>query len=656
VRFLERQESARRRTRIYILQFVLLAIPCIASTFLVMMFVIGPLVNSVLVGPFLSDSDAGDLITNVVFATVTSAAYTIGLLVFMIVIKRHHLRQSGSYVAGKLLATRAARNSSDPNTRRLHNIAEEMALAAGIPAPSVYVWPDPEIVNSLTVGHNDADAAIFVSSGAVEVLDRDEMQALVGHGMSQILNGDMALNIRLASYLHAFNFAPRVARFFLTSYDHDTGIERFKAFLAWLFFMVWIGIAIWIISMPQFFAARILQASVSRERQKLADASALQFTRNPGGVKGVLLKSLALGTVPTEGGAIFDDLAHGCFADTAHRSFLRTHPPLAERIRLVDPKFRQSEVGEAREQTARLRERAAAQRQEQAQREIARRQRQEDLKHFTRDATVAAVALATVATGATRAAATSVNDAAATATLTPLGAIDDARTTVLALLLDRKPATARRQVEALGKLFDVKSLATLDARRTAAPAGSPAERSLELDRCLADLRECAPGELRRIFAAVAEIEAFDDSVEIFEYALARHVRVFLADLLDPREPHGHHDLAHRSGAVQVLFSVVAHRGANINAAAAYDVGVQRLGLSPWPKYSPPIRWVAPLDGALVELDSLKPIAKEMLIEALEATVKFDRHVTPAERELMRVIAAVLHCPMPRLPPPASRSL
>ena len=223
-----------------------------------------------------------------------------------------------------------------------------MALAAGIPPPSVYLWPEPTIINAFAVGHTTADAALFVSQGAVDALSRDELQALVGHRMSQVLNGDMALNSRLASYLYAFRFAPRVAKWWISFPRDEEGIELIKAVFAWLVIRLWIGIALSIISFPQYAGARLLQAAISRERQRLADASALQFTRNPDALKAVMFKALLLGTASPATATILEDLAQACFAGPVRRRLLDTHQPLEKRIRTIDPKFKFARMAELR--------------------------------------------------------------------------------------------------------------------------------------------------------------------------------------------------------------------------------------------------------------------------------------------------------------------
>src|SRR5690349_16066169 len=252
LKFFEQQESARWRTRRYILWLALLAIPCIASMCIATLFSVWFLATAFwqwFLEFFMSESEASALLMNTPVLIASVVIYTALIFWYLVAKKRGELSRSGEHVAGEIGATLIRRRHSDLSTRQLHNIAEEMALAAGVPAPAVYLWPTPEVINAFVVGHTTADAAIFVSQGAIDALSRDEMQSLIGHRMSQVLNGDMALNSRLASYLYAFRFAPRVAKWWLFFPSHsDKGVDRFKAFLAWLFFALWIGIALSIVT------------------------------------------------------------------------------------------------------------------------------------------------------------------------------------------------------------------------------------------------------------------------------------------------------------------------------------------------------------------------------------------------------------------------
>jgi hypothetical protein len=170
---------------------------------------------------------------------------------------------------------------------------------------------------------------------------------------------------------------------------------------------------------------------------------------------------------------------------------------------------------------------------------------------------------------------------------------------------------------------------------------------MELDKLLPEIRELPAPELRGLAAMMPDLRAADDSTDVFEYALAREAAVFIADVLEPRDPHGKANLGDHAAALRTVFSVVAQNGSRRNAAAAFEVGMKAVGLESGPRFSPVLHGTGPLDSALTQLESLRPIAKELMLEGLQATVKFDGEIVPAERELLCAIAASLHCPVAR---------
>jgi len=584
---------------------------------------------------FMSDHEATALLVNVPAVVISVVIYTALIFWYLVAKKRGQLRRSGEYVAAEIGAHEVHRSTGDAAAHRLFNITEEMALAAGIPPPSVFIWPAPGIVNAFAVGHTTADAALFVSQGAIDALSRDELQALVGHRMSQVLNGDMALNSRLASYLYAFRFAPRVAKWWLFFPGDQEGIDFLKAVLVWVVFTVWIGIALSIITFPQYLGARLLQAAISRERQRLADASAIQFTRNPEALKGLMVKALALGTAGPTTPAVLEDLAQTFFAGPMRRRFLDTHQPLEKRIRVLDPRFNPARIAEVRrealEEVARRQETTAAELERHRAAALAQRKR----AAFVREA-VSTVAVLSKA-----------RELPAGANFANVTSVDDARAVLIALLLDRKPEAQRRQLDAVRERFGESSMAAISAASAALGPLLPAQRTLELDKHLPSIRGLAPSELRRLGVVILDLKEADDSTDVFEYALSREVGVFIADLLEPRDPHGKAHLSALAPALRTVFSVVAQCGSRRDAAAAFEAGVKVVGLQNGPRFAPLSNWTRMLDAALNDLESLKPIAKELLLEGLQATVKFDGEVSPAERELLRVIAASLHCPIAR---------
>jgi Zn-dependent protease with chaperone function len=635
--FLEQQESARLRTRLYTLQFGLLAIPCVVATFFATMcsvWLIATMLVAQLLELTIGEQDMHRVIGDPAYVLITGILCTALVLWVLMWKKRRQLTRSADYVADELRATRVVHSTRDLAARRLHNICEEMALAAGIEPPDVYLWPQGEIVNALTVGHSSADAAIFVTRGAVDSLTRDELQALVGYTMSQILNGDMALNSRLAVYLYAFRFAPRVARWWLLFPFDQKGYEFFKAMMAYLFFVMWIGLALSILTWPGYLGARLLQAAIGRERQKLADASAVQFTRNPSALEATFLKTLAMGSELAAVSPAIDDLAHGCFAPPAKHRLFETHRPLQVRIRTLNPRLVDGALEEALRQSLQQIERRDAQA-EAHEMQAAKRARAAERATMVERVAMAAAVLAP---------AKAAHDGA------PLGdmvASGDVRALLLALLIERKPEVQKLQLDVVRRHFGPGAMPAMAQSLRALRPLTPPERTLALDTHLPALRALQPAELRRLAATIRDLEAIDDATDVFEYAIARRACVFISDLLEPREPHGGQRLDQRAVALGTVLSVLAQHGDRQMAQSAFLAGMRRLDLARPPSFVPSLQWVRPLDRALASLESLQPIAKEAFIEAMLATVKHDRTETLAENELVRTIAASLHCPLPR---------
>ncbi len=264
----------------------------------------------------------------------------IGVIALASLFKSAQLRGGGAVVAQSLGGVRVERDTADPARKRLRNIIEEMAIASGVPVPEIYVLEQEPAINAFAAGHTPANACITVTQGALDHLDRDELQGVIGHEFSHILNGDMRLNIQLMGAIFGllviaiigrlvFNFAPRGGN------DRD----RRGGGLGW----VGVGLAAMVLGYLGLLAGRMLQAAVSRQRERLADASAVQFTRNTTGLKGALLKIAALEEGSKFVAADAEQVAHMLFAPGLDRIFA-THPPLLERIRELDPQFDPAEL------------------------------------------------------------------------------------------------------------------------------------------------------------------------------------------------------------------------------------------------------------------------------------------------------------------------
>ncbi len=257
--------------------------------------------------------------------------------------KVHELRGGGSRVALQLGGRLVPTNTSDPLEKRLLNTVEEMALASGCPVPPVYILPDGQI-NAFAAGYEPGDAVIGITRGAVEQLSRDELQAVVAHEFSHILNGDMRLNLRLIGVLFGIEaisvVGGQITRFALRASQGGRGRKRG---LPGIFLVI--GLLLLAVGMMGLVAGRLIKSAISRQREFLADAAAVQFTRNPGAVTGALKKIgqwLSQAASPGPAAFSYGEVSHMLFVGATNswlERLLATHPPLDQRIRAIEPGF-----------------------------------------------------------------------------------------------------------------------------------------------------------------------------------------------------------------------------------------------------------------------------------------------------------------------------
>jgi Zn-dependent protease with chaperone function len=256
--------------------------------------------------------------------------------------KTSRLSAGGGRVAVDMGGTLVPANVQDPLRRRLRNVVEEMAIASGVPVPEIYVLEEERGINAFAAGFSPSDAAVAVTRGTLELLDRDELQGVIAHEFSHILNGDMKLNIRLMGILFGIMSLGLIGRLVFRGSYHASIVSsrRDRSHPAILV----IGLGLVILGAIGVFFARIIKAGVSRQREYLADASAVQFTRQTDGIANALKK---IGGY-SEGSGISavdpEEVSHMLFGTGASLSgMFATHPPLVERIQALDPSFTESD-------------------------------------------------------------------------------------------------------------------------------------------------------------------------------------------------------------------------------------------------------------------------------------------------------------------------
>ena len=335
--FFARQAAARRLSRWMVLLFVLAIGAIVLAIDAVVVVAAGIMTNQG--GVFALEPDSFVNYPGLVALSTLVVLGTIGTASF---VRTLSLSSGGGVVAESVGGTRVAADTTDPLRRRLRNVVEEMAIASGVPVPQVFVLEREPGINAFAAGHNPANAAIAVTRGALVNLNRDELQGVIAHEFSHILNGDMRLSTRLIGWLYGLTVVAMIARFVLRSARPGRGDNRRGGGLPVILLA---ALIVLILGYLGLFFGRLIQATVSRRRESLADASAIQFTRSSTGLRGALVKIGALGSGSRFLDADAEEVAHLLFASGMQRAFA-THPPLVERIREIDPGFDPREFGE----------------------------------------------------------------------------------------------------------------------------------------------------------------------------------------------------------------------------------------------------------------------------------------------------------------------
>ncbi|MGQ9592640.1 MAG: M48 family metallopeptidase, partial [Planctomycetota bacterium] len=334
--FFEHQERARKKTQLLVFLFALAVVGIGLGIYLTLLLVLGlarPEAEWTAGAPVVRSQPVSLWQPQLFFWSLGGTAAFVGLVSLF---RTATLKQGGGVVARMLGGRLVSRDTRDLAEKRLLNIVDEMAIASGIPVPEVYVLDGESGINAFAAGFSTDQAAVAVTRGTLETLDRDELQGVIAHEFSHILNGDMRLNIRLIGILFGILAIAVTGRFILRS-TAGRSSRRGKGSGA----IVLLGLALMLIGYIGVVVGRMIQAAVSRQREFLADASAVQFTRNPHGIGGALLKIAQhlYGSALESPRAA--EVSHLLFGEGSRPSFLAsvfaTHPPLEERVRRIDP-------------------------------------------------------------------------------------------------------------------------------------------------------------------------------------------------------------------------------------------------------------------------------------------------------------------------------
>lgn len=557
-----------------------------------------------------------------VYAAVSAATLGVIALGSVEIIARLSLGEGE--LALLLAGRRVPRGTGIDAERRLINVVDEMAIASGLAAPPVYVLNREAGINAFAAGRSPNQAIVVVTKGALEQLSRDELQAVIAHEFSHILNGDIRLNLRAACALQGIVFLSAIGRFMMQYYS-GYGTEEGRRFFHLPLAVV--GAGFYALGFVGMLAARLIQSAISREREYLADACAVQYTRNADALCGALAR---IDRHP-QGSSVrnwhAESLGHMLFAPGA-AGWFATHPPLETRMRRANPHL----PPEAHfERLERPKPRTAAKRQvKEAPKTIV------PSKLTAVAALVASIgapdgAALEYATGLLAYLPASIRDALGTAT--------GAQAVMVGMIIDSE-ATARarqlRALEALGREELARKGEVL------APLIAQLDRAYRLPilaLALPVLRTELDEAARHAFLAAmrAAIEA-DARLTLGEFVLD----TILEWNLGPK--------ARRAGGVRfrsrdelkpecaLILSLLAHAG---QSEALFAKVAPQYTLAPRDALQ-----LSKVSAALERLSQLAPLEKEPLIALCAELVSGDGNVKLVEHELLRAIAAALDCPMP----------
>lgn len=576
-------------------------------------------------------------------------------------------RGGGESVAVMLGGRQVYPDTDDYFEKRLLNVVEEMAIASGVPVPPVYVMEHERGINAFAAGFTHSDAVVAVTCGAMTGLTRDELQGVIAHEFSHILNNDMQMNITLMGIIHGLLILGLTGRIIL-EFSARSSSRRSKDSGQVVVFAIAAGLILWMVGSCGMLFAKLIKSAISRTRERLADASAVQFTRNPPGLANALKKigGLSFGSRISAPNA--EQASHMFFGNGLGNSIFSTHPPLAERVRWLEPSFDgnfpEVTYRDLRDQLARF--------------EGAPLEKEEDktdfVDLFTKPGKVAVTAA--VLDAATKPQFRPNNPEAlidsvgapmehhAEAAKWLVASIPEkvkehardpygARMLIYFLLLDHNEEIRTRQIAIIQKQAEAEVFAVLKATLPETEVLTPEMRLPVIHLSIPALRFLSAGQYAAFRNVVKQLIDADQHVALFEYALQR-VLIHHLDPVFNGKPKpkvvNYYAIRGLPNETSVVLSVLARAGTEneTQAVQAFREAVNNIP-APGTRFEfveeEQCTWEN-LDAALDKLNEGSFKVKKWVLGAALACLMHDRQITVDEVELFRAIADTLGCPVP----------
>src|SRR4051812_5846134 len=638
--FFQRQSDARRNTKWLVVMFTLAVIGIVGTTMFATALATGAMQER--------QSYRGDRYGRKSFPwepTIMSGVAALGLIAGGSLFKIAQLSGGGTVVAERLGGRRVYPNSTDLTERRLLNVVEEMALASGVPVPAVFLLSDEMGINAFAAGHTPSDCVIGVTRGCAQQLTRDQLQGVVAHEFSHILNGDMRLDLRLMGVLYGILLMGLTGRELLRWGAYGGGRSSDSRRDNGGLYLLAVGLTFMIVVFLGMLFGNLIKAAVSRQREFLADASAVQFTRNPEGIAGALKRIGAAVFGSKLIGPRAAEASHMYFAEGV-ASLFATHPPLDQRIRRVEPEWdgkfppalpADAIVGLDADGAEGFIDAPSA-----AQPDV-----------YTTPVPVRAVQTAAEhVANPTEVHRTYVQELLANIPRPLIDASHEpygARALIFALLLDSNADVRTAQLHALEQAAEPNVFElTLQLTKFANQLDVRAQLPL-VDMAIPALRALTRSQYDEFAKCFLQLVQADNRISLFEWTLhhilLRHIRPQFETVRPPQI--AYYGLQQLGRQCSVLLSAFAHASQS-DDQAAFEAGARQIPEVKLELLPEEDCRLGPLDDALAELAKVAPKQRARLVSAAAACISADNAVNVYECELLRAVCDMIDCPMPPL--------
>lgn len=589
----------------------------------------------------------GEFVRNNTGILIATALLTTLFILGASMFKTSVLSSGGGAVATQLGGTLVPADVQDPLRRRLRNVVEEMAIASGVPVPEIYVLEEESGINAFAAGYTPSDAAVAVTRGTLELLDRDELQGVIAHEFSHILNGDMRLNIRLMGVLFGIMVLGLIGRLIVRGGYHASIVSSRRDRGTPVVLVIGLGLAI--LGGIGMFFARVIKAGVSRQREFLADASAVQFTRQSAGIANALKKIGGYSEGSLIQAADPEEVSHMLFGSGLKLSgMFATHPPLIKRIQALDPNFKESDFPRVDPRQQPMQATGAG----------------ETGSAFAGDVTTA------LASGGAQVLAESIAETVGQPEVEHVEYAQHLRHSIPTDLYEAAHSAEFAYLLTIALILD-RTGDVVDRQLTLAREQLGAERAKLLRRYYEKLMDTGPEfrlpllgiafpalklrprqELSYLVSLTTRMIQIDGEIDLYEYCF---YRIMMTNLGKAKDPSGRRKaLRSRRSDLQAsaveLLRILADYGHKDDeeSRAAFNTGINALGS--WAQdysYKSDRQYtISVLDHSLDVLLGLNSKGKESLLRAISATAGHDGKLTVTEAELIRAVCATLDYPLP----------